>query len=297
MSLRTISSAFLITFFLSTAMFFTGCSATHNMKPSTPPIVKKIDHIVLLASDPAPLFDLFTKTLGLPIAWRFTDCSGFATGGIQMGNVNIETLSFPKNTPPFYSGAPPLNPDGANSSIYGIVLEPYPLSTVMQELQIRGTSPSEPYDEMRGDKKLWSNVFLKSLGLDSYIVYLCEYSPEYKQMLDQHKASPPLGGIGLLSVKEVIVGTKDLAASRKSWGGIIDPVKPIGDSFGIGAGPAVRLIRADENKIVSIVLEVASLESARSFLGKNGLLGTVSADSLTVNPSKIQALDIIITEK
>ena len=37
--------------------------------PALTGIVKRIDHVVIRADDPGPLFDLFAGPLGLPVSW------------------------------------------------------------------------------------------------------------------------------------------------------------------------------------------------------------------------------------
>jgi len=92
------------------------------------PVGKKVDHVAIKCSDPEALFKVFTETLGLPVAWPFSSYPGFETGGVQAGNVNIETLRYGP-------------PDDTGTSLYGIVLEPYPLDEAMDEFDARGRSP------------------------------------------------------------------------------------------------------------------------------------------------------------
>lgn len=81
---------------------------------SAKPVVKKVDHITISSTDAPGLFNFFTRELGLPVAWPLAEYPGFTTGGVQAGNVNIESLHMGK------SGAPAT----ASADIYGIVFEP-----------------------------------------------------------------------------------------------------------------------------------------------------------------------------
>lgn len=295
-----ILAAAAVTLAVSFGLFIQDCQGSSSAPERPEPLVKKVDHVVILSNDPRQLFKLLTETLGLPIAWPFTEYPGFASGGVQMGNVNIETIHFDKDSKPLYPGAPPLYREGSRASLFGIVLEPYPLAAITGELQSRGASPGAPSDMMGeyGGRpvKLWTSVFLEALGLDSYIVYLCEYSTGYREMLGKHAVQPPLGDIGLLSVREITVGAKDLQATQKAWDKFLAPVRRAEGRYAIGNGPALRLAEAGENRIISLVLEVASLQKARAFLEGKGLLGEASQDQIAVDPSRVQALDIRLIE-
>src|SRR5687767_4482425 len=56
---------------------------------STAP-VRRIDHIMIRADDPGPVFAFFTDVLQLPVAWpMMRPRDGVATGGVGFGNVNV----------------------------------------------------------------------------------------------------------------------------------------------------------------------------------------------------------------
>jgi sporulation protein YlmC with PRC-barrel domain len=65
----------------------------------------------------------------------------------------------------------------------------------------------------------------------------------------------------------------------------------------IGNGPAVRLVRAARNEIQGFIVAVTSLRTAEVFLRERMLLGTVSDNEITIDPSKIEGLDIRLVEK
>lgn len=68
--------------------------------------VKQLDHLIVRAGDPRPVFDFFSETLGLPVAWPFRSYPAFTSGGVSLGNLYLETISCgpPRATP---SGHPP----------------------------------------------------------------------------------------------------------------------------------------------------------------------------------------------
>jgi hypothetical protein len=52
-------------------------------------VVKQLDHMIVRADDPEPLFKLLSETLRLPIAWPLRSYPSFTSGGIPLG---IESL-------------------------------------------------------------------------------------------------------------------------------------------------------------------------------------------------------------
>lgn len=55
--------------------------------------VKQLDHLLVRADDPRPLFELLSETLQLPVAWPFQSYPSFTSGGVTLGNLYLELLS------------------------------------------------------------------------------------------------------------------------------------------------------------------------------------------------------------
>jgi len=64
----------------------------------------------------------------------------------------------------------------------------------------------------------------------------------------------------------------------------------------IDDGPAVRLVKSDANAIQTLTLKVASLERAETFLREKGMLGAVAENQITIDPSKLEGLDVRLVE-
>ncbi|HMF55098.1 MAG TPA: hypothetical protein VK619_01950, partial [Pyrinomonadaceae bacterium] len=121
------------------------------------PIVKQLDHIIARTDDPQGLFSLFTETFGLPVSWPLASYPVFASGGVTLGNINLEILSVAQKN----SGAQ----DGARARFCAIAFEAASIEEKEKELRRRGIShsPVLPYvqvDERGVEIKLWSNVML-----------------------------------------------------------------------------------------------------------------------------------------
>lgn len=101
------------------------------------------------------------------------------------------------------------------------------------------------------------------------------------------------GAIGLESVREIVAAVRDFDAARELWRRLYAPrAEAAPGVFEDGAGPAVRLVRAEADSIRTLVLEVSSLARAETSLRESGMLGTVTDDEITIAPSKLEGLDV-----
>lgn len=271
-------------------------------QPTAPPI-RRIDHIMIRADDPAKVYAFFTEVLRLPVAWPLTSPrAGVATGGVGFGNVNVEAIRVPgqKSQP-------------SRAQLLGFGFEPSPLAASLAALDRRSVT----YGELRplistgqdGSKKtLWTNVTLRQFSdgeaADAMMhVFLSEYSPTYinveerRERLRGQLAESGGGPLGVEAVKEVIVGVTDLEAARSLWQRLLDPAPISGSSsWQVGDGPAIRLVQAKDNTAQGLVIRVTSLQRAKAFLRERGLLGADSEEEATIDPSKIHGLNIRLVE-
>ncbi|OFW60105.1 MAG: hypothetical protein A2Y75_02120 [Candidatus Solincola sediminis] len=265
----------------------TGCGSS---QPAAQPLVKKIDHVSISSPDPEGLFTTLTETLELPVAWPLSSYQGFTTGAANAGNVNIETIKFDTARPVL------------SASIYGVVFESYPLSDTLDEFKQRGADPSDPQDQMRdingAQVKVWTNVTLNALCNDQYIVYLCEYAKEMEDSLASRAVSRPFGGIGLVGVKEISIGTTEPQQLREEWETILAPAVMSSDGvLSFDSGPAIHIVQASTDSIIGLVLEVVSLDKARDFLSQKVMPGDTSEGEIHIDPMKVQGLDITLVEQ
>ncbi len=277
-------------------------SAAQDKKPASPPI-RQVDHILIKAEEPERLYSLFTKTLELPVAWPLaTYPGGFTSGGVGFGGVNIEVIRFGEQKDP-RPGKP------TESRLIGIALEPSPLADCLAELDKRSVTYGGklPYfsTERDGSKKLlWTNVTLRQFSDAGIQVFLCEYSPSFHNVAERRKglreqlAAKKGGPLGVDSVNEILIGTTDLQKATELWQKLLEPTAPSASGvWQLGSGPAIRLIRAKENTIQGLVISVTSLAKAKAFLRENGWLGTDSENEWTIDPSKIEGLNVRLVEK
>jgi catechol 2,3-dioxygenase-like lactoylglutathione lyase family enzyme len=289
--------------FLAATILLASAGLDSAAQPAAPPI-RRIDHIVIRADDPAQIYAFFTEVLRLPVAWPLmSPREGVATGGVGFGNVNVEAIRFPGQ-----KGQP------SPAQLLGFGFEPSPLPASLAELDRRGIT----YGELRplistgqdGSKNtLWTNVTLRQFSdgeaADATMhVFLSEYSPRYvnveqrRERLRRQLAENGGGALGVEAVKEVTVGVSDLEAARGLWQKLLDPTRLSGsNTWQVGDGPAIRLLQARENAPHGLVMIVASLPRAKAFLREKGLLGADSEEEATIDPSKIHGLNISIVGK
>jgi hypothetical protein len=259
---------------------------------------------MIRADDPAKVYAFFTDVLQLPVAWpMMSPRERVATGGVGFGNVNVEAIRFPGQ-----------KSQARGAQLLGFAFEPSPLAECLAELDRRGIR----YGELRplistgsdGSKNtLWTNVTLRQFSngeaADATMhVFLSEYSPTYanvdqrRERLRKQLAESGGGPLGVEAVKEIIVGVTDLDASRGLWQKLLNPTPLSGPStWQVGDGPAIRLVQARENTTQELVITVASLRRAKTFLREKGLLGIDSEKEATIDPSKIHGLNIRVVEK
>ena len=266
------------------------------------PVVRQVDHVLVQSGDPASLFDFLAGTLHLPVAWPVAEYSGFVSGGVGAGNVNIEVfrLADQKNSAP--------GPQ-AQARFIGLAFEPFRLADCLPELQARGIEHGPPQDYIstlpNGSRgTLWTNVVLTRLSKPGLSVFLCEYNPAFlhaeirRNQLGGQLVLKQGGPLGIKSVREIVIGAKNLKTWSPDWQKLLSPsAQSPAALWQAGSGPAIRMVSDSSDRIQRIIFKVKSLKAACSFLAENQLLGAVSAEEAAVKPGKIQGLSICLSEK
>lgn len=292
---------------------------------STSSLITSIDHIMIRVDDAVyeQVFALFTDTFELPISWDVQNYyPPFKAGGIVAGNISMEI---------FRSGEQPLYP--ARAQIYGIALEATPLAECLQELTRRGIPHLPPYAIPQGylsnrgehytliyvgellGSDLTQFFSAEQIGLgaiDSLIfdrvcpngtVFLCEYNPSFWS-IPQERAKKKAqlqekhgGSLGLVEVRELIVGVTDLEKSRGQWQRLFAPLVPTGeDEWQFKEGPALRLVPHERDEVVAMTWKVGSLERAQALLQARGMIGEATAQQIVIAPETTYGLKIHLVE-
>src|SRR5262245_49076856 len=142
-------------------------------------IIRQIDHVYVPLDDAKTAFVFLTESLKLPEAWPYADYGFFGSGGVSLGNVNLEALQ--RNDLP---GGTPQHP----ARITGIAFEPaVEVDEVMRVLDSRGIAhtPPMPYVPPGREDPFWTNV-----GFDvTEGTFVCKYhfdvAARRKQLKDE----------------------------------------------------------------------------------------------------------------
>jgi hypothetical protein len=277
-------------------------SSAAQVESPAPSPVRQIDHIMVRTDVPEKLYAFLTETLQLPIAWPLAVRGTVVSGALGFGNVNVEVIKFPEQR-------------RSHTQLVGFGFEPTPLAQCLAELKRRQITHGEPrpfvITEREGSKKtLFTNVSLRQFSdadrpaNATMHIFLSEYSPTYVDV-EQRRARLVTelrarggGPLGVAAVQEVIVGANDLKLAMKLWERLLAPglaVEP--GLWRVGNGPAIRVVQAPESRLQGIVIRVASLSRAKTYLQEKGLLGSVSEERLTIDPNKLDGLSIQLVEK
>lgn len=254
-------------------------------------LVRQIDHILMSSDEPEQLFRFFSEKLGLPVAWAFQSYGTFASGGVGLGNVNVELLHL----------------DDRGSGIIGFAMEPGSVSELMAGLDARGLKHGSPRpfsqkDSSGKNRLLWTNVEMTSLPpAPASSVFFCKYNffdVEARRTLQQRELQNRGGGpLGIESAKELAIGVRDIDAARRDWRLLLGPaITGQQDVWPVGAGPAIRLVGGAEDRIELLRIKVKSLERARAFLRAEGLLGDDTGREIALKRSRVAGIDIRIVE-
>lgn len=132
-------------------------------------IVHRVDHFFVPLDDVERGWSFLTETLQLPVAWSLDDWGGF-TGGVDMGNANMELL---RTSPrPFWEQSQP------SARVRGIAFEPVHIDDAfLAELDRRGIGHSAPmpWPADDGSNPSFTNVAFDEFVAASATVFACEY--------------------------------------------------------------------------------------------------------------------------
>lgn len=92
------------------------------------------------------------------------------------------------------------------------------------------------------------------------------------------------GPLGVIKVDTVEIGYTD-NSDIAAWGKLLAGLPSSGQStWQPTEGPAIRLVKSAQKRILSITIQVRSLDKAAAFLKQNGWLGEVSSDRIEILP-------------
>ena len=221
------------------------------------PIIGGVDHVFVPVLDPQAVFHLLTRELGLPEAWPFQTYGAFASGGVGLGNANLEIVAHNPASPWFRAQAP--------ARVQGVVFAPSrPVDAAYAEaVRMRNIPclPPAPHEgELLGHRGVvWTNLLFLDFISPVAGAMVCEYHvPEaVDPAARQARLDGAQGGaLGVLALAELVIASPDRAAAEARWRRLLDPVEPVGGVWILPLGPALRLVPGPADQVEGLVLRV-----------------------------------------
>lgn len=248
------------------------------------PVVKQIDHLMIEAEEPSFLFRCFSQTLGMTVAWPLEDFGALVSGGICVGNVNLEFIRFKGER----FGKPPPALASGEARFSGIAFEPHgSLAAALAVLGQRGVAHEAPKPTPH-----WTDAGFEGLLDAPGVTFLVEYHFDFRgwrRSLREDLESKHGGRLGVREARELRIEVTEPAGAEPRWSSLLG-------TWSFEGGPGLRLVEGRANAIRELVLRVASLKQAREELGRLGMLGEGSARHVSFLPSALQGLSIRLEE-
>jgi len=254
--------------------------------------VNKIEHFFASSPKAEKLFDFFSKELELPVLWNYQAWGDFASGGVTLGNVAFEFVNY----------------KGADSTAFnGIALEPrHHMEEFERELDKLGIAHdtidnSNVLKDSTGALRGWSLLTPKDVLPTDANLFICDYKNRPGVANNRKNGANKLkemngGGLGVISLKEIVVGANDVKKYDSQLQKLPDLKKNKDNLFSFNEGPSLRLQQSSKNGILKIVVTVRSLKNAKAFLDSKKSSGKVNASSIFILPAAIDGLQIELVE-
>ena len=252
-------------------------------------IVVDVDHVTtVLDGRTARLVFSALSRMGLFVAWPYVDYGPFGTGGVRLGNLNLEVIG----TDGGAAAVPPPEADGESAADGDgewprqvVTLAPASLAGLAAELDERGVrhGEPEPFAPAGGAEPLYTTVELPDLGGDGLAVQFCAY-PEGPRT----GTVSPRDLAGVRQVDRVVVGASDPGRARDQWAALLSPDwRESGGTWQPGYGPAVEVRPAGQDAVLELVVRVGSLATARAAFTAAGLQVTGDVVEIGTLPARL----------
>lgn len=292
-------------------------------------LVKCVDHLTVRVSPPEPLFNTLTQQLLLPQAWPLNTNPFYRSGGVSLGNMNLEIMQVHRRA--------------YHAALYGIAFDLTPFEQSLPALDQRGLSHTPPLpfylvDDQGWQVTAWTNVYLGGLWsinpLARLFFTLSQHAPQevwergtmpttfnrrfgrpfvfdrvYKNWMTSAVAYNPVWraanihqegtrpGLELLRVFEVTLGAENFAEARQGWKKLLDPLPELAEGvWQLPEGLHIRLVEAPRDGLLGMIWQVASVNRAAMFLNKQQVIGQEENGRVTIAPEKVGGLNIQLVQ-
>lgn len=254
--------------------------------------ITRVDHFYAESPSATALLEFLIDDLALPVAWPYEDFGSFASGAVSLGNVGFEVVRSEQ------SG------ELESAQFFGIALEPEGnTQSALAWLIQQGVDHATPKPFPADGPAAWENTALPGLIPGTANVFVCDYKDRSMVLEGRRIAEAELterggGPLGVVGVRELAIGSADLARSLERWSRLVPNARQVGDEVLVDfdSGPRIRIQKADSDRFAAVVLMVRSIEGARAFLEAEALSGSDQGDSLSINPRAVGGLRIRIAQ-
>jgi catechol 2,3-dioxygenase-like lactoylglutathione lyase family enzyme len=272
------------------------CLIAFNLRAEEKPLVTRVEHFFVVSEQAQSLFTYFRDTFQLPEVWPFYQHGPFSSGGLSLGNVAWEFVSFPKE-----------GRAHQKTEFRGIAFEPTgSAEATAAELARKNIpcSPARTYKSQVPGREIgveWSSINLSDFPPTNANIFFCDYKDRQGVAQGRRAAGLELakrsgGPLGIVGAAEITVGVQDLDEARSKWSALLEPSPRISDdTFVFEFGPRIRLVRAESPGIQGIILSVRSLDEAEKFLKERQLL-VKDVGHIAISPKAIEGLSIRLVE-
>ena len=128
-------------------------------------------------------------------------------------------------------------------------------------------------------------------------VYVNEFHPKLRAAMDPDRMRfflDEVGGgqIGLIGVREIVLGVADIEKEIQSWQALLEPAVVLGvGHWQLPAGATIRL-ESSPDPSGRLICEVKDIDAARAFVREQGLLGDSTDAEVQLAPKALAGLDI-----
>jgi hypothetical protein len=254
-------------------------------------VVSRLDHLMVEAQDPEPLFRVMTEAFGLPAAWPFDDYGELWSGGVVAGNLNLEICRFKERR---FGKADPWE-EGVAARFGGLAFEPaLPVTELAGQLGSLGLSPGAG-----NATENWTDLEIRGLLDPPGLVFLAEYAFDAQAWrAQQQEAFRESGGgrLNLWGVQEISVGIRD-AAEAQSWSALMGGLPAVDEgAWQAGEGLTLRLVPWGKDEITGLVLRVGSVESVQAMLAEAGHPCQETLDGVFLDPEALLGLRVQLVD-
>ena len=237
---------------------------------------RSVDHVMLRLTAAEPLYELFSNTLGLPVAWPLQR-EAFATyGWIHVGNTDLELWAASSNSDlPDHAPAP---------LVHGFALEPAAALaeclTWMSEAALAFQAPRAFRSQNPTGQWVtnFTNSVVRDVSSPGCCVFFCEWdrcatiypwdaaeTPVARRaQLREALAERRGGALGITGLQSIRLATPELESTRRHWRALTGSTG--GEAIRLTSDIALELVSGEHLRIESICLGVRSLDVARNVL-------------------------------